>query len=129
MDALGQLCERWDGDGAPSQIEGEAMVPMRLHQIAHVVEIAEHSDGRKAAAAVVRRRAGRQFDPHLATLFLEHQGPLFDAIDDPRVFERFLGLEREPIEWADEKRIDNVARALAILPTSSARSPARWSQR
>jgi HD-GYP domain-containing protein (c-di-GMP phosphodiesterase class II)/DNA-binding CsgD family transcriptional regulator len=116
MDALGQLCERWDGHGAPSQVEGEDMaLPMRLHQIAHIVEIAEHRDGREAAAAVVRRRAGRHFDPRLATILLDEQGPLFDAIHDPRIFERFLALEPEPIEWADERRIDNVARALAIF--------------
>ena len=116
MDALGQLCERWDGQGSPSQVAGDAMaLPMRLHQIAHIVEIAEHRDGREAGAAVVRRRAGRHFDPRLANVFLEHQGPLFDAIADHRVFERFLALEREPVEWADERRIDNVARALAIF--------------
>src|SRR5262245_15312315 len=33
MNALEQLCERWDGRGAPSQVQGDAMVlPMRLHQ-------------------------------------------------------------------------------------------------
>src|SRR5438270_4953892 len=53
MNALEQMCERWDGRGAPSQVEGEAMVlPMRLHQIGHIVEIAHHRDGRAAAAAV-----------------------------------------------------------------------------
>jgi HD-GYP domain-containing protein (c-di-GMP phosphodiesterase class II)/DNA-binding CsgD family transcriptional regulator len=116
MEALGQLCERWDGHGAPSQVQGEAMVlPMRLHQIAHIVEIAHHRDGRAGATAVVRRRAGRHFDPRLAKVFLEEQGPVFDAIEDPRVFERFLRLEPEPIEWADEQRIDNLAHALAIF--------------
>jgi len=116
MSALEQMCERWDGRGAPSQVEGEAMVlPMRLHHIGHIVEIAHHRDGRTAAAAVVRRRAGRHFDPGLASVLLEAQAPLFDAIEDPRVFERFMQLEPEPIEWADERRIDDVAHALAIF--------------
>jgi HD-GYP domain-containing protein (c-di-GMP phosphodiesterase class II) len=116
MTALDQLCERWDGRGAPSHVQGEDMVvPMRLHQIGPIVEIAHQRDGRAAAAAVVRRRAGRHFDPRLATVFLQEQGPLFDAIEDPHVFERFLRLEPEPIEWADERRIDSLARALAIF--------------
>jgi HD-GYP domain-containing protein (c-di-GMP phosphodiesterase class II)/DNA-binding CsgD family transcriptional regulator len=116
MNALEQLCERWDGRGAPSQVQGEAMaLPMRLHQIGHVVEIAHHRDGRAAAAAVVRRRAGRHFDPRLASALLEAQDPLFEAIEDPRVFERFIQLEPEPIEWADERRIDHLAHALAIF--------------
>ena len=116
MDALAQLCERWDGRGAPSQVQGDAMVlPMRLHQIGHIVEIAHHRDGRASAAAVVRRRAGRHFDPRLASVLLEAQTPLFDALEDPRVFERFIDLEPAPIEWADERRIDDVAHALAIF--------------
>jgi len=90
-------------------------LPMRLHQVAHIIEIAHRRDGRAAAAAVVRRRAGRHFDPRLATVFLDEQGPLFDAIEAPRVFERFLELEPEPIEWADDRRIDHLARALAIF--------------
>jgi HD-GYP domain-containing protein (c-di-GMP phosphodiesterase class II)/DNA-binding CsgD family transcriptional regulator len=88
---------------------------MRLHQIGHIVEIAHHRDGRAAAAAVVRRRAGRHFDPRLASVMLDAQGPIFDAIEDPRVFERIIQLEPEPIEWADERRIDDVAHALAIF--------------
>jgi HD-GYP domain-containing protein (c-di-GMP phosphodiesterase class II)/DNA-binding CsgD family transcriptional regulator len=116
MDALDQLCERWDGRGAPSQVQGEAMaLPMRLHQVAHIVEIAHHRDGRAAAAAVVRRRAGRHFDPRLAKVFLEEQGPLLEAIEDPQVFDRFLRLEPEPVEHADDRRIDDLARALAIF--------------
>lgn len=91
------------------------VMPMRLHQIGHIVEIAHHRDGRAAAEAVVRRRAGRHFDPRLAKVFLEEQGPLLEAIEDPRIFERFLRLEPEPVEWADERRIDDVARALAVF--------------
>jgi HD-GYP domain-containing protein (c-di-GMP phosphodiesterase class II) len=116
MAALDQLCERWDGHGGPGQVEGEAMVmPMRLHQIAHIVEIAHHRDGREAALAVLRRRTGRHFDPRLVSVFVAEPGPLFESIEDPRVFERFLRLEAEPIEWADERRVDDVARALAIF--------------
>jgi putative nucleotidyltransferase with HDIG domain len=113
--ALEQLCERWDGRGVPGRVQGESMVlPMRLHQIAHIVEIAHHRDGRAAAIAVVRRRAGRHFDPHLAKVFVEEHGPLLDAIEDHHVFERFLQLEPEPIASADERRMEDVARALAI---------------
>ncbi len=116
MNALEQLCERWDGRGAPRQVRGEAMaMPMRLHQIGHIVEIAHHRNGRAAGTAAVRRRAGRHFDPRLATVFLEQQDPLFSAIEDPQVFERFLRLEPEPVEWADERRIDDLAHALAIF--------------
>jgi HD-GYP domain-containing protein (c-di-GMP phosphodiesterase class II)/DNA-binding CsgD family transcriptional regulator len=116
MTALDQLCERWDGRGGPGQVQGEAMaLPMRLHQIAHIVEIAHHRDGRDAAAEVLRRRAGHHFDPRLAKLFLAEQAPLFAALEDPHIFDRFLRIEPDPVEWADEARTDDVVRALAIF--------------
>jgi putative nucleotidyltransferase with HDIG domain len=114
--ALEQLCERWDGRGVPGLVQGEAMVlPMRLHQIGHIIEIAHHRGGRSAALEVLRRRAGRHFDPQLSKVFVQEQGPLFEAIEDARIFERFLRLEPEPVALADEPRLDDVARALAIF--------------
>ena len=116
LTALDQLCERWDGRGVPGRVEGESMVlPMRLQQLGHIVEIAHHRGGRAGAIAVVRRRAGGHFDPRLAKVFVEEQGPLFEAIEDCHIFERFLGLEPEAVASADERRMDDVARALAIF--------------
>jgi HD-GYP domain-containing protein (c-di-GMP phosphodiesterase class II)/DNA-binding CsgD family transcriptional regulator len=37
------------------------------------------------------------------------------AVDDPRIFERFLELEPEPVELADERRFDRFALAVAIF--------------
>jgi HD-GYP domain-containing protein (c-di-GMP phosphodiesterase class II) len=114
--ALAQLCERWDGRGVPAHLAGEALaMPLRLHQLAFVVETAHQRRGREGAVALVRRRAGGQFDPRLAEVFLDRQAALFGALEDPRIFERFLGLEGKPISWADERRMDDVARALAMF--------------
>jgi putative nucleotidyltransferase with HDIG domain len=114
--ALGQLCERWDGRGVPGLVQGESMVmPMRLQQLGHIVEIAHHRGGRSAAIAVVRQRAGGHFDPRLAQVLVDEQAPIFDAVEDPHIFERFLRLESEPVELADEHRVLDVARALGIF--------------
>src|SRR5262249_52984358 len=43
------------------------------------------------------------------------QTAIFDALEDPQIFEHFLRLEPEPIAWADDSRTDDVARALAIF--------------
>jgi putative nucleotidyltransferase with HDIG domain len=89
--ALGQLCERWDGRGVPGLVQGESMVmPMR-------------------------QRAGGHFDPRLAKVLVDEQAPIFDAVEDPHIFERFLRLESEPVELADEHRVLDVARALGIF--------------
>src|SRR5688572_830781 len=88
LTALEQLCERWDGRGVPGRVEGNSMVlPVRLQQVGHIVEIAHHRAGRAGAIDVVRRRAGRHFDPHLTKVFVEEQGPLFEAIEDGLIFE------------------------------------------
>jgi HD-GYP domain-containing protein (c-di-GMP phosphodiesterase class II) len=114
--ALGELCERWDGRGLPARLAGEALaLPIRLQQIGHVVEIAHHRRGREGAVALVRRRAGGQFDPRLAKILIEGQAALFGAIEAPQIFDRFLALEPKPVACADERRMDDVARALAIF--------------
>jgi len=114
--ALDQLCERWDGRGVPGRVQGESMVlPTRLQQIGHIVEIAHHRGGRAGALAVVRRRAARHFDPRLAKVFVAEQIPIFEAIEDRHIFERFLQLEPEPVASADDRRVEDVARALAIF--------------
>ena len=114
--ALKELCERWDGRGVPARLSGDALsLPIRLHQIAHVVEIAHDRRGRAGAAALVRRRAGSQFDPKLCKLLLDNQTGVFEAIEDPRILDRFLRLEPKPIAWVDESRMDDIARALAIF--------------
>jgi HD-GYP domain-containing protein (c-di-GMP phosphodiesterase class II) len=116
LSALGELCERWDGHGEPARLSGERLsLPIRCHQIAHVVETAHDRRGRAGAVALLRRRAGNQFDPRLCKVLLDNQAELFAAIEDPRILERFLRLEPKPIAWVDECRMDDIARALAIF--------------
>jgi HD-GYP domain-containing protein (c-di-GMP phosphodiesterase class II) len=116
LGALRQLCERWDGRGVPGRAKEEGIaLPTRLSLIGHVAEIAHHREGREAAVAVLRRRAARQFDPHLVDVFIRNQGALFAALEDPHIFDRFLRIEADPVSWADDSRTDDVARALAIF--------------
>jgi hypothetical protein len=87
--ALETLCERWDGRGAPARIAGDALATaMRLNHIGHIAEIAHHRGGRQAALGVVQRRAGLQFDPRLARVFVTEANRLFEALEDPLIFER-----------------------------------------
>lgn len=115
LTALTEICERWDGRGRPERLKGEALVlPIRLQHMGHVLEIA-HQRGRAAAVAENRRRAGRHFDPRLAEVFEREQEALFAALEDPDIFQRFLRLEHEPVAWADEGRMDDLARVLGIF--------------
>jgi hypothetical protein len=124
LSALGQLCERWDGRGAPGLVHGEGLVlPMRLQQIGHVVEIAHQRGGRDAAVDLARRRGGRQFDPRLARLVVAEQKALFDALEDPRIFERFLQTSCTASPWASSNPSPWPGPTNAGSPTWHARSP------
>jgi HD-GYP domain-containing protein (c-di-GMP phosphodiesterase class II) len=112
--ALGEICERWDGHGAPRGIAADALrMPMRVVNVAHVAEIAHHRAGRAAALAVVKKRAGGQFDPALARTFARDAGALFDAIEEQSVWDAFVAAEPAPHATATDVRFDDVARAFA----------------
>ncbi len=112
--SLGEICERWDGKGAPRGTAGEALLmPMRVVNMAHIAEIAFHRSGRESALEVVKKRAGGQFDPALAATFASEAGALFDAIERDSLWEHFLEIEPEPHATANATRFDDVALAFA----------------
>lgn len=112
--ALGEICERWDGKGGPRRLAGDALLmPMRVVNVAHIAEIAHHRAGRAAAIAVVKQRAGGQFDPAVTMTFLSEATALFEAIEGPSIWERFLDVEPRPHATVDAARVDRVARAFA----------------
>jgi HD-GYP domain-containing protein (c-di-GMP phosphodiesterase class II) len=112
--ALSEICERWDGKGAPRGTEGEALlVPMRFVNVAHIAEIAHHRAGRESALEVVKKRAGGQFDPAIAKTFARHAEALFGVIERESIWERFLEAEPEPHATANVARFDDVALAFA----------------
>ena len=87
----------------------------RLLRIAHFWEMAHQRHGRSDAVVLIQRRAGSELDSRLAKVFADEHAQLLATIDDPRIFERFLAIEPGPAACADEERVDDVARALAIL--------------
>lgn len=63
-EALLQMFERWDGKGAPQRLAGDGIgLPVRLVQLADVVEVFHRAGGRSAAVEVAQQRSGTQFDP------------------------------------------------------------------
>jgi HD-GYP domain-containing protein (c-di-GMP phosphodiesterase class II) len=71
-DALLQVFERWDGKGDPGLRAGsEISRPVRLVQLADVIEVFHRAGGFDAAVAVARKRSGTQFDPALVRCFCD----------------------------------------------------------
>jgi len=70
-EALTACVERWDGKGQPFGRAGEAIpLAARIVNLSAVVEIADRLTGRESAKAVVAERAGKSFDPRVASAFL-----------------------------------------------------------
>lgn len=68
-DPLNQFFTRWDGNGVPDLAGDAIALPMRLYQLADVVEVVQRVAGRDAAIAVARERRGTQFDPAIVDAF------------------------------------------------------------
>jgi DNA-binding CsgD family transcriptional regulator len=108
LSALAQLSELWVSSDSLA-------LPMRLREIGHIGETAHQQHGRAGAVALILKRAGAELDPRLAKALVEEQAALFTAVEHTQIFDRFLELEPRPLAYADEHRIDDVARALAIF--------------
>lgn len=79
-DPLQQFFARWDGKGVPP-LSGEAIaLPMRLYQLADVIEVVHRADGLQGAVDVARERRGTQFDPAVVDAFTATAA---DVLGDP----------------------------------------------
>lgn len=72
-DPLLQMFTRWDGQGVPGDVGGDAIaLSMRLFHLADTVEVFHRAEGTDAAIAVARARRGRHFDPAVVDAFCAH---------------------------------------------------------
>jgi putative nucleotidyltransferase with HDIG domain len=117
--AIRNLDEHWDGAGHPAGLAGEA-IPLlgRILCLAQTFEVFLANGGQRAAYRMARRRRGRWFDPGLvdALCQFERDAAFWQLIDtaDPRgLVGRVEPAERVVV--ADERRVDQVAEAFAII--------------
>jgi HD-GYP domain-containing protein (c-di-GMP phosphodiesterase class II)/DNA-binding CsgD family transcriptional regulator len=114
LSALAQLGERERGRSGP--LPGDALaLPARLVQIAHAAEAVHQQHGQAAAIGHLQSYPGGQLDARLVQVFADEQADLFTSLEDPLIFDRFLGLEPKPVACADEQRVDEVAGVLALF--------------
>jgi HD-GYP domain-containing protein (c-di-GMP phosphodiesterase class II) len=79
--ALGQFRERWDGNGLPNHVSGEALDrPVRLVFLCHDVAAIAATFGNDAALAAVRKRRGSAYEPALADAFLDAADALMPVL-------------------------------------------------
>ena len=80
--ALAGSYEQWDGKGVPGKLSGDD-VPQasRIALIAEYVEVAHRTGGNSAAVSLAERRAGKMFDPALASCVRSDAGGVLDGLD------------------------------------------------
>ncbi len=82
LTALDSSYEQWDGRGWPGERRGEEVpVAARLASIGEFVEVAYRVGGVEAARDLVRRQRGKQFDPRLCDVFLDHADAVLADLD------------------------------------------------
>ncbi|WP_457585709.1 HD-GYP domain-containing protein [Ensifer canadensis] len=115
--AILDLDEHWDGRGQPLGRKGaEISLLARIALLAQVVDVFFITSGRKAACREVRRRAGKWFDPHLASVFedVAADPDFWSALEDPKLDSRVFGLEPAGFSQAvDEDLLDDIADGFA----------------
>jgi HD-GYP domain-containing protein (c-di-GMP phosphodiesterase class II) len=92
--AVGSSYERWDGKGWPGELGGDAIpVASRLTQFAEFIEVAHRLGGVAAAVAMARKRAGKQFDPQISALLIEHAEDVLDRVDGAGTWDAVINAE------------------------------------
>jgi len=91
-----QSYARWDGNGVPADLAGEALaLSARISHVAEACEVFQRVGGVEAAVEMVRSRSGTHFDPRITAAVETRPEELFVGIDENSVDEI---LEVEPIE-------------------------------
>lgn len=113
-DTVEQSFERWDGRGVPRGLKGdEILVTSRLVNLADVVEVFHRAGGVAAAQSVARERAGTQFDPDLAEVFVGAAGSLFDELEAVEPWAAVLSATHASRYWLSGSELDSALEAVA----------------
>ena len=112
-EGVGAAYEQWDGRGWPGTLKAGAIpVAARIAQLAEFMEVAHRVGGVAGATALVRRRAGRQFDPALAALLCSHADVIFAGLETAPAWRTVIAAEPA---LAMELSPDQLDRALAAI--------------
>jgi HD-GYP domain-containing protein (c-di-GMP phosphodiesterase class II) len=108
--------EGWDGRGGPYGLGGEA-VPLaaRFAALARQAVIFDRLGGPEAAVEMVRRRAGRWFDPEVAATFVAVGPQVLARLAQADVWTEVLEAEPRPVRCIPAVGLDVAARAFADM--------------
>ncbi|HLY48115.1 MAG TPA: HD domain-containing phosphohydrolase [Solirubrobacteraceae bacterium] len=113
-EALGAAYEQWDGKGWPGELEGD-QVPLaaRVSTLAEFAEVAYRVGGVPAVQELARRRAGKQFDPALATTMDSDAEAILAGLDSVATWDAVIAAEPALAVVLSGERFDQVLAAIA----------------
>jgi HD-GYP domain-containing protein (c-di-GMP phosphodiesterase class II) len=114
IECLGQLYERWDGNGQPHGLKAEGVAPaVLLVTLAQDAVVWARIGGPDAAIATVRKRSGGAYDPGMAEHFCRRASVILSGLDREPTWEAVLALEPGGRAPLTEEAFDRACEALA----------------
>ena len=111
-DGIQQSYARWDGQGVPAELSGEAIsLAARISHVAEACEVIQRNYGTDRAVDMVRARTGTHFDPEIAAAVEADPHSLFDRIDDDTVG-AVLGAEPSARPALSDQELDRALEAI-----------------
>ncbi len=122
LHVLGQIFERWDGQGQPNQLKDEAIaLPVRVIHLAHDAATLQLQADAEIAIKVVQERTGRLYDPAIAEVFLTSASDLFAQLEVESTWDAILAAEPESIIQLSETQFEEAL--LTIADFTDLKSP------
>ncbi|MEM7346521.1 MAG: HD domain-containing phosphohydrolase [Chloroflexota bacterium] len=122
LPVLGQIFERWDGQGQPNQLKGEDVaLPVRVVHLAHDAATLQLQADEETAINVIRKRVGQLYDPAIADVFLQTASDLFAQLEVESTWDAILAAEPKSATWLSETQFEDAL--LAIADFTDLKSP------
>jgi HD-GYP domain-containing protein (c-di-GMP phosphodiesterase class II) len=114
QDSIGTAYEQWDGKGWPGDIKGEQIpIAARIASMAEFMEVANRVGGVSDAVKLATKRRGKQFDPRVADVVIEHADEIFKGLDDLQTWDAVIEAEPSLTRTLSGKQIDDALQAIA----------------
>ena len=112
--ALGQIFERWDGQGVPGKVKGEDITPsMRIVTLTQDAITFHRLEGVEAAVKMAQERKGTIYDPHMVECFCQQASQLLAGLEEEPSWEVVLSLEPGIRTRLSDEQFDNACRTIA----------------
>src|SRR5262249_16882194 len=114
LDAVVCSYEAWDGHGWPGRLRGEA-IPFapRITLPAEYIGVARRVGGVQKARELARERRGRQFDPTICDVLIEHTAEILGDLGSISTWKAVIDSEPHLKVLLPNDRFDEVLLAIA----------------